>query len=186
MRTIDEVIAQGVPPTLWRFVSEGCRLRADALTLVAAEDVPEPAKRLLVHRRDMTSTLAEFHGSALRVDIFQQLRIDGLYLREVFLRTFDGDRMVEYGVIAIALEQFQPEAQQAITAGEAPLGELLHRFKIPFTSAPICFFSVPAEGLGGTPVGVPDGAICHGRFNRLTKATGQPLAWIMEILPPAI
>jgi hypothetical protein len=61
----------------------------------------------------------------------------------------------------------------------------MHQFRIPFDSAPICFFSVTAEGVAKTPFGGVglNGASSYGRFNQLTKTTGEPLAWIMEILP---
>ena len=93
--------------------------------------------------------------------------------------------IVEYGVIAIALEQFPAEAQEAIQAGLVPLGGLLHRAKIPFESAPIGFFSVSGAALEATPLRPPHGVTCYGRFNRLTRSTGEPLAWILEILPHA-
>jgi hypothetical protein len=139
----------------------------------------------LVHGQDMTSTLAAYHGSTLRVEVLQRRQSDTLYFREVFLRTRSDDRIVEYGVIAIALEQFTPPQREAILAGEIPLGELLHRFRIPFVSAPIGFFSVSSASLGDRPFAQPAGTICHGRFNRLSQPTGEPLAWILEILPPA-
>jgi hypothetical protein len=185
MRSRDEVIAQGVPEALWKFLGDACRMPAENLRRIPADALPEPAKQLLVHQRDMTSTLAAFHGSALRVDILQQRRLDDLYLREVFLRTLKGDRIVEYGVIAIAVDQFAPDQQQAIQGGEAPLGALLHRFHIPFASAPLSFFSVPAACLAETPFGAVNHSTCFGRFNHLAKPSGEPLAWIIEILPPA-
>ena len=102
--------------------------------------LPEPEHRLLVHSQDMTSTLASFHESPLRVEILQHQRENELYLREVFLRTIRSDTIVEYGVIAIALDQFTAPQQAAVEGGQIPLGGLLHRFKIPFESAPIGFF----------------------------------------------
>ena len=183
MRTLDEAIAQSVPDSFWRFVRETCGAQPGAFRPLNGSEVPEPAKQLLVHRRDMTSTLAEHHGSALRVEILQQRRLGDLYLREVFLRTLATDRSVEYGVIAISLEQFPPAAQDIIQAGRMPLGAVLHAFKLPFISAPIGFFSVDAKSLATTPLAASKAAVCYGRFNRLTKPTGEPLAWIMEILP---
>jgi hypothetical protein len=146
--------------------------------------MPERDRRLLVHTRDMTSTLSTFHKSPLHVEVLQKMRLDELYLREVFLRT-ESDKVVEYGVIAVALDQFTELQQAAIQAGQVPLGGLLHRFEIPFVSAPIGFVSVPAEGLSETPLQLPLDTTCFGRFNRLTKPSGEPLAWILEILPLA-
>lgn len=162
-----------------------CGVPLDDLQALPGEQMPEPARQLLVHGQDMTSTLAAFHGSPLRVEVLRQEQHDTLYFREVFLRTQAHDRIVEYGVIAIDLEQFTPPQREAIQAGRIPLGELLHRFRIPFVSSPIGYFAVAAERLGGRPFAVPAGTNCHGRFNRLGLPTGETLAWILEILPPA-
>jgi hypothetical protein len=182
---MNDVIAPEVPEVLWKFLAESCRLRSADLRLLPPGALPERDRRLLVHSRDMTSTLAEFHGGALRVEVLQQQRLEDLYLREVFLRTIDDGKIVEYGVIAIALDQFTAPQGEAIQAGDVPLGGLLHQFQIQFVSAPISFFSVSGPGLAATPLGALDPATCFGRFNRLTKPTGEPLAWIMEILPHA-
>lgn len=164
---------------------ETCGIRLAGLVARPGAELPEPARRLLVHGQDMTSTLATFHGSPLRVEVLRCQEVDTLYFREVFLRTRSDDRIVEYGVIAIALEQFTPPQRVAILAGEIPLGEVLHRFRIPFVSAPLGFFSVSSASLGDRPFAVPGDTLCHGRFNRLGKPTGETLAWILEILPPA-
>ena len=184
MRTVEQVIAEGVPEVLRRFMRDSCGIAADSFQPVAATGLPEPEQRLLVHTHDMTSTLAAFHGSALHVEVIQRQQLDDLYLREVFLRAA-ADRLVEYGVIAIALDRFTAPQQEAIQAGRIPLGGLLHQFQIAFVSAPLGFFSVTAEELKQTGLGAPAGALCYGRFNRLTRPTGEPLAWILEILPPA-
>lgn len=179
----DEVITHEVPEALWQFLSETCQIRLDAMTRVAPEDVPEPEQHLLVHQRDMTSTLARYHGRALQVEVIQQRRVGELYLREVFLRTTGTHLIVEYGVIAIALGQFSPVQRETVEAGKVPLGGLLHQFDIPFESAPIHFFSVDTAKLAQPHRAALKGSTTHGRFNRLSKPTGEPLAWIMEILP---
>lgn len=162
-----------------------CAVPLEDLQVLPEGQMPEPARQLLVHGQDMTSTLAAYHRSALRVEVLRQEEDDTLYFREVFLRTQSDDRIVEYGVIAIDLEQFTAPQREAIQAGRIPLGELLHRFKIPFVSSPIGYFAVAAERLGRRPFAAPAGTTCHGRFNRLGKPSGEALAWILEILPPA-
>jgi hypothetical protein len=151
-----------------------CRISLDDLLPLPGEQLPEPARQLLVHAQDMTSTLEAFHGSPLRVEVLRQEQDATPYFREVFLRTPSLDRIVEYGVIAIDLEQFTPPQREAIQGG-----------RIPFVSSPIGCLAVAAERLGGRPFVVPAGTTCHGRFNRLGKPSGEALAWILEILPPA-
>ncbi|MEO6244384.1 MAG: hypothetical protein ABIQ12_03030 [Opitutaceae bacterium] len=185
METDVPVVAKGVPEALWAFLRGSCHLAFDSFRALPGDRLPEPAHGLLDHASDMTSTLAVFHGSPLRVDVLQCRRVGELYLREVFLRTIVADRIVEYGVIAVALDQYSTEQRAAIESGEAPLGALLHRFQIPFVSAPIGFFSATAANLSGTPLAEYAPGECYGRLNCLSKPTREPLAWIVEILPPA-
>lgn len=178
-------LAPDLPETLQRFILRACHLSPEAFRPLPGEQVPEPARRLLVHRQDMTSTLAAFHESPISVEVLQSQRHEDGYLREVFLRSASTGAIVEYGVLAVALEQYTPEQRAAIVGGVAPLGALLHRFAIPFVSAPIGYFAIAGADLAATPFRVAPAATCHGRFNRLAKPTGEPLAWILEILPPA-
>jgi chorismate-pyruvate lyase len=184
MLSVEQAIAQEVPEALRRFLRESCGVDSGAFRPLAGAALPQPARRLLFHPNDMTSTLASFHGSPLHADVLQRQRLDQLYLREVFLRT-KTEQVVEYGVIAIALEQFTAAQQAEIEAGRIPLGGLLHQAKIPFVSAPIGFFTVAAREIPHPVFGAAAGMACHGRFNRLAKPTGEPLAWILEVLPPA-
>lgn len=177
-------LASDLPETLQRFILRACGLSSEAFHPLRGEQVPEPARKLLVHQQDMTSTLASFHESPIRVEILQSQQQEGGYLREVFLRAASTEAIVEYGVLAVALEQYSPEQRAAIVGGVAPLGALLHRFSIPFVSAPIGFFGIPSSALAGKGHPGWPGATCYGRFNRLAKPTGEPLAWILEILPP--
>ncbi len=178
-------LAPDLPETLQRFILRACRLSPDAFHPLRGEQMPEPAQKLLVHRQDMTSTLAAFHGSAISVEILQSHQEEDCYLREVFLRAASTGAIVEYGVLAVALAQYTPEQRAAIIGGVAPLGALLHRFAIPFVSAPIGYFAIPFAALAEKGHPGSSDATCYGRFNCLAKPTGEPLAWILEILPPA-
>src|SRR5262245_38385741 len=47
-------------------------LEVPRFELVAAHEVPEPYKSLLVHEADMTPTLESFHGARLRVAVLSR------------------------------------------------------------------------------------------------------------------
>lgn len=181
----ENAFATDIPEPLGQFMRASCGLSLDAFHALPGANLPEPARQLLNHHRDMTSTLAEFHGSAIGVEVLQSLRLDGFYLREVFLRATATNRFVEYGVLAVALAQFTAPARAAIEAGRTPLGTILHQFKIPFVSTPLGFFTAPVASLAATPLAAFASVPCYGRLNCLAQPTGKPLAWILEILPPA-
>jgi hypothetical protein len=184
MRALDHVTERGVPETLLTFIRENCDIAQDIVRWLPGEKLPKREQLLLVHANDMTTTLSEFYGGPLHVKILHKTQRDDLYLREVYLCT-ESDQIVEYGVIAVALEQFTVSQQSAIHAGQVPLGGLLHQFQVPFVSAPIGYVSLPAKGLNVSSLPAPAGSTCFGRFNRLSKPTGEPLAWILEVLPLA-
>jgi hypothetical protein len=178
-----ELTIQELPQALWSLINDLCRVPVDAVRVLPRAELPEPSRGMLVHRRDMTSTLVAYHGSALRVEVLQQRETENLYLREVFLRAVGSNQVVEYGVIAMDLAQFTDSQQQVIRAGRMPLGGVLHRFDIPFESTPIAFFSVNTSDLPKLHQAALHGPVCYGRFNQLSKPGGEPLARILEILP---
>jgi hypothetical protein len=182
---VEPSLATSLPSALQAFLCQSCGIDVAALRVTPGSALPQPARSLLYHDRDMTSTLATHHGSALRVEVLRCRTEGGLYLREVFLRTEAAGKIVEYGVLAVALAQFSAEARAAIEAGGTPLGGILHQFKVPFVSSPIGFFSADVASLAPTPLKVAVGSVSYGRFNRLATPAGETLAWIMEILPPA-
>ena len=48
-------------------------------------DIPEPYKSLLVHERDMTSTLGQFHADKIQLNVLNQHLQENEYYREVLL-----------------------------------------------------------------------------------------------------
>ena len=181
-------LAVGVPTALTAYLCDACRLPLEAFTPLPGAALPAPARALLDHARDMTSTLADYHGSPLRVEVLQSHRPPDtdFYLREVFLRTAPAGQLVEYGVLAVALSAFTAPQRDAIASGRAPLGALLHEFRLPFLSSPLGFFVASPAALAATPLAAATAptTACPGRLNRLYLPSGPTLAWILEILPP--
>ena len=181
---MDEVIVKGMPEALRYFIVSDCGIPVSAFHIMSGSDLPQPANQLLNHPVDMTSTLAKYNRSKLYVDCLRRDISRRVYLREVFLKAQKDDAIVEYGVIAIVLDSFSEEQQKVIKAAKIPFGGLLHDFQIEFKSAPVCFFSISAESLKDTPFKDLKGQLFYGRFNQLSKSTGESIAWIMEILTP--
>jgi chorismate-pyruvate lyase len=180
---MEEVIVNGMPESLRRYIVDDCSIPPSSFKLMPGDQLPEPARQLMFHDGDMTSTLAAYYGSEIKIDLIQGIERDEVYLREVFLRTKKSETVVEYGVIAIVLDSFDEAQRRIIEADREPFGGLLHQFNIEFLSAPVCFFAICAEYLADTPFKDLEGHIFYGRFNQLSRPNGQTLAWIMEILP---
>ena len=146
--------------------------------------IPEPYKSLLVHERDMTSTLSKFHDDIIQLNVLNQHNQENEYYREVLLVTKSKQRPVEYGAIKIFLQQFPEPARKAIVEAAAPLGQLLHEYNINYLSRPKGFISIKCDGYIGDLLKCSNQTKLFGRRNSLYQANNQmQIAEIVEILP---
>jgi len=170
-------------------LDEFCRLAKRALPGIEPVEgaaLPEPYRSLLVHERDMTSTLAQFHGSTIGLRVLHRHNGGDAYYREVLLLAKRSGRPVEYGAIKIHLGQFPGPARDAIIEASAPLGQLLHDHGIGHLSRPGGFLRIECDDHIGGLFGLDDRPVLYGRRNTLYDGTGgHRLAEIVEILPPA-
>jgi hypothetical protein len=147
--------------------------------------VPEPHRSLLMHERDMTSTLGQFHGDDIGLEVLHRHNGGDAYYREVLLLAKRDRRPVEYGAIKIHLGQFPEPARDAITGAAVPLGQLLHDYGIGHLSRPSGFLRVECDDYIGGLFGLDERPLLYGRRNTLYDAGGEHrLAEIVEILPP--
>lgn len=93
--------------------------------LVAPAEIPQPARRLLVHDGHMTVTLEEYHGVSMHLRVHQQ-RTDGdVYARKISLHTAPDGPPVLAGLMRIHLAACPPAVRAEVTAGTSPLGRVL-------------------------------------------------------------
>ena len=152
---------------------------------IEGELMPEPYKSLLVHQKDMTPTLEDFHGGALRLRLLGRRRQGADYFREVVLQMERSKQPVEFGAIKIHLDAFTPEARKQILEEEWPLGHILREYAIPHTSRPRAFLRIASDPLINDLFGFSGAHLLFGRRNTLWNPAEEPLAEIVEILPPA-
>lgn len=154
------------------------------LELVTGEEVPPPYHDLLVHRRDMTPTLEAWHGDRLHLELLNRERRDQVYAREVLLRRNRDGAPVEYGVIQIYLDRFPALAVPRIVEAKTPLGAIFREFDIPHRSEPWGFLCVTPNQLLRALFELDGKPALYGRLNTLYGLQAQPLAEVLEILPP--
>ena len=149
-------------------------------------ELPEPYRSLLFHERDMTRTLERFHGRSIHLRLLSSWRSGSDYGRECVLE-LEGDNLpVEFGAIWISLEAFPSPAQEQILAGHLPLGGILNRSGLEYTSRPTAFFAVEADEFITCALHLGGPEVLYGRQNTLRDDKGKVLAQIIEILPPAV
>ncbi len=162
---------------------KGSLLDGVDLSWTPGEKIPSPQKDLLVHDRDMTTSLGEFHQDTIALTVLRSAREGDLYRREVTLDTASDARPVEYGLIVMHLETFPEAHAQRVIDEATPLGTILNESGLPYLSHPQGFYTVPAAPLTSVFPSSSGGANLYGRYNTLSWADGRVLARILEILP---
>ena len=149
-------------------------------------DMPEPYRKLLVHADDMTPTLEHFHGARIHLRMVNREVTEAAYTREVILEAGEQNVPVEFGAIAIHLEQFSEAARELILGESVPLGTILADHAIIHHSCPQAYFRVNSDPLITEALGLPASTELYGRCNIHRDPAGNHLAETVELLPPEI
>jgi len=155
------------------------------LERIDGEAMPEPYKSLLVHERDMTSTLENFHGRRVQLNLISRHVTGPDYFREVVLVLEDGGQPVEFGAIHIHLDRFTAEVRALILQERLPLGRILNDNNITYISQPKAYLRLASDRTIDRLLTLRGVHILFGRRNTLLDPEGRSLAEIVEILPPA-
>jgi chorismate-pyruvate lyase len=156
------------------------------LEAIEGLDVPQPLRRLLVHRDDMTPTLEAYYGDDIDLQVLGRRRRGQHYSREVVLRLRRSRQPVEFGANRIRLDLFPAEAQRLILEEREPLGHILRDFAIAHTCQPNAFLRVASDALINEALELSGAQVLYGRHNRLYLPDGRQLSEVVEILrhPP--
>jgi hypothetical protein len=151
---------------------------------IEPREVPAPYQSLLVHQRDMTSTLEKFHKHKIHVHVRARHTHENEYFREVVLELNRLNQSVEFGAIKINLDLFPLEARQEILREQRPLGWILTHFGIAIASRPRAYLRVASDDYINKALNLQGICFLYGRRNSLMDNWDRPLAEIVEILPP--
>ena len=155
-----------------------------SINSIDKQNIPEPYKSLLVHERDMTSTLGQFYNDEIQLKVIKQHQQLNEYYREVLLISKNEKRPVEYGAIKIFLQHFPDPARKAVLEASAPLGQLLHDYNIKYLSRPKSFLTIECDAYIGDLLSCKNQTRLSGRRNSLYEANNLlQIAEIVEILP---
>ncbi len=155
------------------------------LDSVDGEAVPEPYKKLLVHDRDMTSTLEAHYGRRIQLQLIGRQIAGHDYYREVLLVLDGTARPVEFGAIHIHLQRFPDPVRPLILEERLPLGRILNDHGIPYVSQPMAYLRIASDRTIDQLLKLRGAHILYGRRNTLSNPAGEVLAEIVEILPPS-
>lgn len=150
---------------------------------VSADGVPEPYRRLLVHTQHMTVTVEAYYADAVDVEVHEVARSGREYARKIALRLRAGRRVVQFGMVAVALDRLDPAVAAEIVAGKTPLGRVLIEHDVLREIQPVQFFRATLPADLAEVLGVPAGSVTYGRLGVIT-ADGHPAVRVAEILTP--
>jgi hypothetical protein len=167
----------------------GCAYRQTGVTPptvreVRADDIPDPYHDLLVHERDMTSTLERYHGGPIVVRPRSTCGGGPRDSRRVGLAHEETGRPVEMGAICIDLDQLTKPARDLVLENRVPLGRIL-------SDAGAIEYVKPLAFLKAEPNPEMQGVFwmqaMQPLFGRRTQifSAGRVVADVVEILPPA-
>ena len=168
---------------LRRFYGTAGLLALD-IALVNEWEIPQSARLLLCHDTDMTPTLEAFFGDRIHLHVLRQEWQGEIVTRQVTLRLKSPNRAVEFGAIQIDLSGLTTQQKQLVRKGEQPLGTILNDFDIPHESHPSQFFRIKADALMVKYFDLQGPQTLYGRCNTLRHRGGEPLADVVEVLPP--
>ncbi len=177
-----ELRVQPIAYPLDEFYAQASRI-LPLVSAVNAVDLPEPARTLLVHQRDMTSTLEAFYGGPIRLEVLMRHERGDSYFREVLLFAGSVKNPVEFGAIKINLALLPASAQRAVLEEKLPFGELLKEFSIPHSSNPKAYLQWIADDFMKDVLRLSGSQLLFGRRNTLFDSNHRPMAEIIEILP---
>ncbi|MBN12127.1 MAG: hypothetical protein CMI17_03875 [Opitutaceae bacterium] len=170
------------PVFLERIVDE-LSLSAGSFHWIEGSEMPVPYRDLVVHNKDMTSTLADLHSSGIGLEVLNETNERSGHVREVVLFADPTGKPVEYGAIRIQLDHFRPEVSKAIVEGKELRGSTLNRMQYTYASRPKGFFLIQAPLVCQKRFGCSEDSLLYGRYNQLFNNEENETASFIEILP---
>ncbi len=153
--------------------------------VVDPADIPQPQRRLLVHYRDMTSTLQNHFGEPIALRVLDRKLDHDYYSRHIVLETAGTLRPAEYGAIRVHLPSLDESARAELLEGRTPMGEILNGRGLTYRCCPGAFFRLFSNALIDQSLRLETPQWLFGRCNCLAGEQGRTIAEVIEILPPA-
>lgn len=155
------------------------------VTFIPADQLPDDERHLLAHDGDMTSRLRGFHQSEIDLEVHAKQKVGEYLVRASVLNRRRDGIPVEFGAIGIHVDVLPEVAQKLVLEGHVPLGGILERERVQFTSHPSGYFRISVDSRLAELLGATAGQVLYGRCNELRHGDGRVLADVVEVLPRA-
>ncbi len=153
---------------------------------VAADAVPEPYHRLLVHEHHMTVTVEAHHGQRVELRVLDRRHQPPWYGRKILLvlkGTELGERVVQFGIMRINLDLCGEPVRAAILHEDTPLGHILIRHNVLRRIEPTAFLHITPNREMMDWFQLKEPRPTYGRLAYI-HCDGEPAVELLEIVRP--
>jgi chorismate-pyruvate lyase len=148
-----------------------------------ASECPPAYRELLAHEAHMTVTVERRHGCPVDVEVLESRCSDTQYVRRILLRRTSDRRVVQFGIVRLALSALQPVVREEIMARKSPLGRVLIKHNVLRQVHLDALWEVQCAATLAQLFGVKAGHTTFGR-TALIYCDGDPAVELLEILAP--
>ncbi len=143
----------------------------------------ESIGQLLGHEDHMTVTVERRHGCQVDVQVLESKSTPTHYLRKIVLRRKSDRRVVQYGIVRLALDTLQPAVREEILEQKIPLGRVLIEHDVMRHVQLNALWEVKAGEELCHLFQVEPGHLTYGR-TALIYCNGEPAVELLEIVAP--
>lgn len=148
-----------------------------------SEACPPQYRLMLDHEQHMTVTVERRHASSVDVQVLDSRFSDTSYMRKIILRRQSDRRVVQFGIVRLALAALQPVVREEILAQQIPLGRVLILHNVMRHVQLNALWRVECGEELAELFEAQPGQITYGR-TALIYCDGEPAVELLEIVGP--
>lgn len=145
--------------------------------------LPLAYRRLLAHTGHMTVTVEDRHKCPVDVEVLQVERTQTHYSRKILLRRQADRRVVQFGIVRLALDTLDQATRNEIISEKVPLGRVLIEHGIMRAVQLLGLWQVTCGPDLAEHFGVEAGRVTYGR-TALIYCNSEPAVELLEIVAP--
>lgn len=145
--------------------------------------LPQAYRRLLAHTGHMTVTVEDRHKCAVDVEVLQVDHTPTHYSRKILLRRQTDRRVVQFGIVRLALDTLDAASRDEIISQKVPLGRVLIEHGVMRAVQLLGLWQVTCGVELAHHFGVDVGHITYGR-TALIYCNSEPAVELLEIVAP--
>jgi chorismate-pyruvate lyase len=157
--------------------------RLGAFVHCTSQQCPSAYRAMLDHEKHMTVTVEKRHHDSVDVEVLASAQTESHYMRKILLRRQADRRVVQFGIVRLALNTLQPEVREQILAQHTPLGRVLIMHDVMRQVQLNALWRVACGAELAEIFEVPTGFVTYGR-TALIYCDERPAIELLEIVAP--